>query len=50
MLLSCPAETIASHVDDILYTVEWLISIQDETGNWPSSFKLQKRRDSELVQ
>lgn len=50
MLVSCPAEVIASYVDDILYTVEWLIGIQDETGNWPSSFKLKKNMGNELVQ
>jgi hypothetical protein len=50
MLVSCPAEVIASYVDDILYTVEWLIGIQDEAGNWPSSFKLKKDLGNELVQ
>ncbi|KAF8627720.1 hypothetical protein AX15_004278 [Amanita polypyramis BW_CC] len=52
MLLSCPAEVIAPHVEDILYTIEWLISVQDESGNWPSSFKAQKYRtlSNELVQ
>ncbi len=52
MLLCCPAEVVASYVDDILCTVEWLIGIQDETGNWPSSFRLKKHHgsDNELVQ
>ena len=40
MLLGCPAEVIAPHIDDILYTIKWLISMQDENGNWPSSFKV----------
>ncbi|KAK2467919.1 hypothetical protein APHAL10511_000214 [Amanita phalloides] len=49
MLLSCPAEVIAPHIDDILYTVEWLISVQDENGNWPSSLK-HYASSNELVQ
>lgn len=51
MLLSCPAEVTAPYMDDILNTTEWLISLQDDTGNWPSSLKLHKRHSSnELVQ
>ncbi|KAF8634028.1 hypothetical protein AX17_004293 [Amanita inopinata Kibby_2008] len=42
MLLSCPAEIVAPYMDDILYTVEWLLTLQDQSGNWPSSFKLHK--------
>jgi hypothetical protein len=52
MLLSCPVEVVAPYVDEILNTVEWLISVQDVSGNWPSSFKLHKppHSSNELVQ
>jgi hypothetical protein len=34
MIVSCPLDTIAAHVPIILQTVEWLLHIQCEDGNW----------------
>ena len=35
MLLSAPPEVVARHRDRILDTVEWLLAIQQPSGNWP---------------
>lgn len=34
MIVSCPLDTIAAHIPIILQTVEWLLRIQCEDGNW----------------
>ena len=34
MIVSCPLDTIAAHIPVVLQTVEWLLCIQCEDGNW----------------
>jgi hypothetical protein len=34
MIVSCPLDTIAAHIPIILQTVEWLLHVQCEDGNW----------------
>jgi len=36
MVISCPLDTIAAHIPIILQTVEWLLHVQCEDGNWSS--------------
>ncbi|KAF9647621.1 hypothetical protein BDM02DRAFT_2534148 [Thelephora ganbajun] len=36
MIVSCPLDTIAAHIPIILQTVEWLLHVQCEDGNWSS--------------
>ena len=35
MLLSAPPTIVAPHWDVILDTIEWLLKIQQPSGNWP---------------
>ncbi|TFK34623.1 hypothetical protein BDQ12DRAFT_689289 [Crucibulum laeve] len=32
----CPVHLISQHVPKILATVEWLLTCQDDSGNWPT--------------
>ena len=53
ILLLCPPTIVAPHMSAILQTIEWLISLQDASGNWPSSARQSSRRaseENELVQ
>lgn len=34
MIVSCPLDTITAHIPVILQTVEWLLHVQCEDGNW----------------
>ncbi|PIL27270.1 hypothetical protein GSI_10417 [Ganoderma sinense ZZ0214-1] len=36
MIIHAPPQIIAPHWDKVLRTVEWLLTIQDPLGNWPS--------------
>ncbi|KAF7419504.1 hypothetical protein PC9H_002095 [Pleurotus ostreatus] len=36
MLLMIPGRILQKHSEDILGTIDWLIRIQDTTGNWPT--------------
>jgi len=36
MIVSCPLDAIAAHIPVILQTVEWLLCVQCEDGNWSS--------------
>ena len=36
MIVSCPLDTVAAHIPIILQTVEWLLRVQCEDGNWPT--------------
>lgn len=36
MIVSCPLDAIAAHIPIILQTVEWLLRVQCEDGNWSS--------------
>jgi hypothetical protein len=35
MIIHCPLRVIKPHVKHVIDTVEWLISLQDASGNWP---------------
>ncbi|KAJ3781677.1 hypothetical protein GGU10DRAFT_99905 [Lentinula aff. detonsa] len=50
VLLMCPADMIAPYIPDILQTVEWLITYQDDEGNWPTSLKQRYSQRNDLVQ
>ncbi|KDQ16403.1 hypothetical protein BOTBODRAFT_173276 [Botryobasidium botryosum FD-172 SS1] len=36
MLVSCPTDVIAPHIEPILRTAEWLMEVQNPNGNWPT--------------
>lgn len=36
MILMIPGHILQKHSEDILGTIDWLIRIQDATGNWPT--------------
>lgn len=52
MLLRAPKKVVAPHWDDILNTVEWFISVQQPSSNWPhkASRHMHDPVDDELVQ
>jgi len=51
MLLSCPFAVIRKHVPDIFNTVQWLVDIQDQSGNWPTKSPSRTHSaDNDLVQ
>ncbi|KAJ3712968.1 hypothetical protein C8R42DRAFT_686174 [Lentinula raphanica] len=50
VLLMCPLDTIAPYIPDILQTIEWLITYQDNEGNWPTSLKQRYSQKNDLVQ
>ncbi|KAE9402172.1 hypothetical protein BT96DRAFT_816835, partial [Gymnopus androsaceus JB14] len=49
-ILMCPVDIISSYIPDILQTIEWLTTCQDDEGNWASSMKLDYPRSNNLVQ
>ncbi|THU78063.1 hypothetical protein K435DRAFT_811880 [Dendrothele bispora CBS 962.96] len=51
ILLMCPTQLISPYIGEILGTIEWLIKLQDQDGNWPSSLRpVDDSRENELVQ
>lgn len=53
MLLYAPSDVIAPHWDALLDTAEWLLSIQQPSGNWPhkaSRHMQDSAEDDQLVQ
>ncbi|TRM64989.1 hypothetical protein BD626DRAFT_490551 [Schizophyllum amplum] len=53
ILLQCPPYLLTDAYDDIWAMIDWLISIQDEEGNWPSkapALRVSKYDTNELVQ
>jgi hypothetical protein len=51
MIVSCPPDTIAAHIPIILQTVEWLLDIQCEDGNWsPKASEEPPSEKQELLQ
>ncbi|KAH9475889.1 LanC-like protein GCL2 [Psilocybe cubensis] len=52
ILLACPGSIIQKHLSEILGTIRWLITCQDEAGNWPSKCPTQRgvSSENELVQ
>ena len=58
MLLSCPRVLITPHWDALLDTLEWLLALQQPSGNWPHkapspsprTSSSQDDADDELVQ
>lgn len=51
MIVSCPLDTIAAHVPIILQTVEWLLHVQCEDGNWsPKASEVRTTEKQELLQ
>jgi hypothetical protein len=50
-IVSCPLDTIAAHVPIILQTVEWLLYVQCEDGNWsPKASEESPTEKQELLQ
>ncbi|KAJ3849145.1 hypothetical protein EV368DRAFT_47922, partial [Lentinula lateritia] len=50
VLLMCPVEMIKPYISDILQTIEWLTTYQDNDGNWPTSLKQRYTQPNDLVQ
>ncbi|KIK64012.1 hypothetical protein GYMLUDRAFT_162038 [Collybiopsis luxurians FD-317 M1] len=50
VILMCPVNVIAPYIPDILQTVEWLTTCNDDEGNWPSSLKHEYPRSNNLMQ
>ncbi|KAJ3860850.1 lanthionine synthetase C-like protein [Lentinula novae-zelandiae] len=50
ILLMCPVEMIEPYISDILQTIEWLTTYQDNDGNWPTSLKQRYTQPNDLVQ
>ncbi|KAJ3900003.1 hypothetical protein F5879DRAFT_974483 [Lentinula edodes] len=50
VLLMCPVEMIEPYISDILQTIEWLTTYQDNDGNWPTSLKQRYTQPNDLVQ
>lgn len=51
MVVSCPLDTIAAHIPIILQTVEWLLHVQCEDGNWsPKASEKPAIEKEELLQ
>ncbi|KAJ4474009.1 hypothetical protein C8J55DRAFT_518689 [Lentinula edodes] len=49
VLLMCPVDMIEPYISDILQTIEWLTTYQDDDGNWPTSLK-QRTQPNDLIQ
>ncbi|KDR70227.1 hypothetical protein GALMADRAFT_892453 [Galerina marginata CBS 339.88] len=51
ILLSCPISAIQKHLPDIFSTTSWLMDLQDDTDNWPTSYSIHQgfAVDNELV-
>lgn len=51
VLLNSPFNLISGHLDDILRTIEWIVDLQDKTGNWSTKAPGKYGREaSDLVQ
>ncbi|KAJ3914365.1 lanthionine synthetase C-like protein [Lentinula edodes] len=50
VLLMCPVDMIEPYISDILKTIEWLTTYQDDDGNWPTSLKQRYTQPNDLVQ
>ena len=51
MIVSCPIDIIAAHIPIVLQTVEWLLHVQREDGNWsPTASEEPPTEKQELLQ
>jgi hypothetical protein len=51
MIISCPLDAIAAHIPILLQTVEWLLDVQCEDGNWsPKASEQPPIEKQELLQ
>ncbi|OCH89154.1 hypothetical protein OBBRIDRAFT_794510 [Obba rivulosa] len=49
MLVSCPSRVIRSHWPAIHSTLEWLLTVQNPSGNWPSKTNHHLRTGTKLL-
>ncbi|KAH0579325.1 hypothetical protein H2248_003465 [Termitomyces sp. 'cryptogamus'] len=53
VLWNCPSSVVEPYSEDLVKTLEWLVDLQDSTGNWPSKAPadaINAEHNNELVQ